>query len=235
MKSRRSYQQFCGLARALDRLGERWTLLIVRDLLLGPKRYSDLLEDLPGITTNLLAARLREMERLGLVARRKAPPPVRAHVYELTEGGRALEAAIMELARWGGRFMNAPHANDRMNIGWGLLALKRRYRGGLDFSAELRIDERVFELGFSPDYLAVSERSASRPDVVVSGRLDAFRAWFFGGQRAQDLRKKGLLAVQGDEPRFGELASAFAPREIVAEEVSKRGRAGNPDRQSAAG
>jgi DNA-binding HxlR family transcriptional regulator len=219
---RKSYQQFCGLARALDHLGERWTLLIVRDLLLGPRRYSDLLEGLPGITTNLLAARLREMERRGLVEKRQAPPPVRAQVYELTASGRALEAAIMELARWGGRFMTAPDPRDRVNIGWGLLSLKRRYLGGLRVRAELRIGARTFELGFEPAYLSVSERSTARPDVVLSGSLDAFRAWLFGGQSAPELRKAGALVVEGSERAFADVASAFAPRDRRAEDVSER-------------
>src|SRR6266540_2044275 len=121
MERRRNYKQFCGLARALDRVGERWTLLIVRNLLLGPKRYSDLLEELPGITTNLLAARLREMVSTGLVEKRKAAAPVRATVYELGATGRALEPAIMELARWGARFMDGPREDDTMNIAWGML------------------------------------------------------------------------------------------------------------------
>src|SRR3712207_3261653 len=99
--SGRSYDQFCGLAKALDVLGERWTLLVVRELLLGPKRYSDLLEGLPGIGTNLLAARLKALEASGLVGRRRLPPPAASNVYELTERGRALEPAIFELIRWG--------------------------------------------------------------------------------------------------------------------------------------
>jgi DNA-binding HxlR family transcriptional regulator len=219
---RKSYQQFCGLARALDHLGERWTLLIVRDLLLGPRRYSDLLEGLPGITTNLLAARLRELSRTGLVLKRQAPPPVRAQVYELSPSGRALEAAIMELARWGSRYMSQPDPRDRMNIGWGLLSVKRRYVGGLRLRAELRIGARTFELAFEPAYLSVSERAASRPDVVLSGSLDAFRAWLFGGRAAAELRTKGALAVEGSERAFAELASAFAPRDRRAEDVSER-------------
>jgi DNA-binding HxlR family transcriptional regulator len=219
---RKSYQQFCGLARALDHLGERWTLLIVRDLLLGPRRYSDLLEGLPGITTNLLAARLREMERTGLVVKRKAPAPVRAVVYELTAAGRALEAAIMELARWGGRFMGQPDPRDRMNIGWGLLSMKRRYVGGLRLRAELRIGPRTFELGFEPAYLSVSERSVSRPDVVLSGSLEAFRAWLFGGKSAIELRREDALTVEGSERAFADVATGFAPKDRRAEDVSER-------------
>src|ERR1051325_1542227 len=198
MEKRRNYRQFCGLARALDRVGERWTLLIVRNLLLGPKRYSDLMEELPGITTNLLAARLREMERAGLVVRRKAPPPVRATVYELGPSGRALEPAIMELARWGGRFMTGP-GDDTVNLGWGLPLLKRRSRGGTALVAELRVGARRFELVLSPSYLSVTEASAARPDVTVSGTLEAVRAWLFMGGDSERLRTSGELQVSGSE------------------------------------
>jgi DNA-binding HxlR family transcriptional regulator len=99
--SRRRYGQFCPLAKALDVLGERWTLLIVRELLTGPKRYTDLRAGLPGLATDLLAARLRELQATGVIDRREVPPPTPATVYELTERGYALKAAILELARWG--------------------------------------------------------------------------------------------------------------------------------------
>ena len=224
MENRRNYKQFCGLARALDRLGERWTLLIVRNLLLGPKRYSDLLEGLPGITTNLLAQRLRDMEREGLVVRRAAPPPVRAHVYELGDNGRALEPAIMELARWGGRFMTSPSEDDTLNIGWGLLSLKRRYRGGLSLVAEFRVGERCFELVFEPGYLTVSERPAARPDIMVSGSLQDFRAWLFLGQKAAELRHHHRLSVDGSDDHFAALSEAFAPRETWPEELLAKRR-----------
>src|SRR5581483_3423202 len=88
--TRRSYRQYCGVARALDVVGERWTLLIIRDLLLGPRRYKDLLEGLPGIGTNLLADRLKELERHGIVRRTVLPPPAGSTVYELTDLGSAL-------------------------------------------------------------------------------------------------------------------------------------------------
>jgi DNA-binding HxlR family transcriptional regulator len=221
LEKRRNYRQFCGLARALDRIGERWTLLIVRNLLLGPKRYSDLIEELPGITTNLLASRLREMESTGLVVKRKAPPPVRAVVYELGPAGRALEPAIMELARWGGRFMSSP-GDDTVNIGWGLLSLKRRYQGGASLVAELRVDERCFELALTPSYLGVAEASASRPDVSVSGSLAALRAWLFLGEDASALRKRGELRVSGSEEAWEHLRHAFARREPSAEDLAHR-------------
>src|SRR5216117_1868167 len=99
--ARRSYNQFCPLARTLDIIGERWTLLIVRELAIGPRRFKDLIDDLPGIGTNLLAARLKELERHGILGRRTLPPPAGSKVYELTERGRSLFAALIPLAQWG--------------------------------------------------------------------------------------------------------------------------------------
>lgn len=225
MENRRKYKQFCGLARALDRVGERWTLLIVRNLLLGPKRYSDLLERLPGLTTNLLAARLREMERLGLVVKRKSAAPVRATVYELAPAGRALEPALMELARWGARFMDRPGEDDTFDMGWALLSLKRRYRGGVELVAAFDIGERSFELAFDARYLAVTEGPATRPNVTVSGDVAAFRAWLFGGADADSLRAEGALAVTASESTWQALCTAFAPREVSSEELAPRGSA----------
>lgn len=223
MERRRNYKQFCGLARALDRVGERWTLLVVRNLLLGPKRYSDLLESLPGITTNLLALRLREMERLGLVTKRKAEPPVRATLYELAPAGRALEPALMELARWGGRFMDGPTQGDTLDMGWALLSLKRRYRGGSKLVAEVVVDGRSFELVLGSTYLTVTEGAATRPDVSVRGAREAIRAWLFLGRDPHALRSEGALSVDGSEPAWKELSTAFAPREVSSEEVAAGG------------
>src|SRR2546425_1991926 len=116
MKSvtKRSYDQWCAVARALDILGERWTLLIIRDLLVGPKRYRDLLEGLPGIGTNLLARRLRELEGFGVIERTSLPSPANATVYGLTDKGMALEPIIHGLGRWGFEYLGTPQANDAM-------------------------------------------------------------------------------------------------------------------------
>jgi DNA-binding HxlR family transcriptional regulator len=105
---RRTYGQFCPVARALDLLGERWTLLIVRELLTGPQRYSDLRDQLPGMWSNLLAQRLRDLDAAGLVQRRELPPPAARLVYELTERGRALAPVVYELARWGLELLDEP-------------------------------------------------------------------------------------------------------------------------------
>jgi len=115
----RSYDQYCSIARALDVTGDRWTLLIVRELLLqGPCRFTDLKRGLPGIATNLLSARLKELESAALVTREDAPPPVATALYELTESGRALEPALKALALWGLRFMGEERADDAFQAQW---------------------------------------------------------------------------------------------------------------------
>ncbi len=206
-ETRRSYQQFCGLARALDVVGERWTLLILRDMLLGPRRYSDLLNGLPGITTNLLAKRLKQMQADGLIEQVKLPPPASVTAYQLTAAGADLEPALMALARWGGRLLDRPREDDAVNIGWGLISLKRRYRGGHRMVASFQVDDRHFELTFTPDYLKVNERMAAAPHVTVQGASEAFRAWLFMGRPAAELVREGQLTVSGE--RFEDLLDAF--------------------------
>jgi DNA-binding HxlR family transcriptional regulator len=120
MKKR--YDQYCPVCHALGLVGERWALLVVRELLKGPKRYTDLLEGLPGVGTNILAARLRELEGGGIVRKRKLPPPAASTVYELTEYGRELEEPLYALARWGARSLPPPAKNEDFYPDWGLNA-----------------------------------------------------------------------------------------------------------------
>lgn len=119
----RTYDQYCGLARSLDHVGHRWTLLIVRELLLGPKRFTDLRDGLPGIANNLLADRLRQLQDDGLVTRRELPPPAASTVYELTQAGRELREVVDALIRWGGRWMLTGPRGDEFRAEWLVLAL----------------------------------------------------------------------------------------------------------------
>ncbi|MCA9567916.1 MAG: helix-turn-helix transcriptional regulator, partial [Myxococcales bacterium] len=123
----RSYKQYCGVAQALDLVGQRWTLLLVRDLLPGPRRYSDLLDALPGITTNLLADRLRELVSAGLIEKRTLPAPAGSAVYALTPRGQALEDVILALGRFGEQYLVAP-GDDRVDFRWFAVSLRRRFR-----------------------------------------------------------------------------------------------------------
>lgn len=121
----RSYNQYCALAKALDVVGDRWSLLIVRELLIrGPSRYTDIRHGLPGIATNLLAERLRELERAGLLVREEAPPPVATTVFELTDWGRALEPILLQLGAWGAPLLRSPSDEDELLGHWIVLPLR---------------------------------------------------------------------------------------------------------------
>ncbi|HEX2833870.1 MAG TPA: winged helix-turn-helix transcriptional regulator [Thermoanaerobaculia bacterium] len=113
----KTYDQYCAVAKALDLVGERWTLLLVRELTSGAKRYSDLLGGTPGIATDVLAARLRKLEESGVIARRTLPPPAASVVYELTESGRALTPVLRELAKWGLQFLGK-RKGEAFHIDW---------------------------------------------------------------------------------------------------------------------
>lgn len=122
---RRSYDQFCATARSLDSVGDRWTLLIVRELLAGPRRYTDLHADLPGVSTDVLASRLKDMEQNGLATRRRLPPPAAASVYELTERGRGLLPVLAALAEWGAPALAERRPTDAVRAHWFALPLLR--------------------------------------------------------------------------------------------------------------
>lgn len=210
----RTYAQFCGVARALDVLGGRWTLLIVRNLLLGPRRYSTLLAELPGITTNVLATRLQQLEAHGLAERVLDDDHP---AWALSAEGALLEPIVMELGRFGSRTMKAPRRGERVDVGWGLLSAKRRYRGGLAMCVELRVllpkeGVRVFCLDFSAQYLRVEDRPAHAPDLVVTLPGDIFRAVFFGGGNVDALVSDGAIVVAGSEASWWAFTQALALR-----------------------
>ncbi|AXE89699.1 helix-turn-helix domain-containing protein [Streptomyces sp. Go-475] len=144
MPPRRSYDQYCSAARALDVVGDRWTLLIVRELLAGPRRYTDLHADLPGVSTDVLASRLRDMERDGLATRRRLPPPGAATVYELTPRGREMLPVLQALGEWGQSELGERRPTDAVRAHWFALPLLRLLDGeGL---VEVRLEEGRFHL-----------------------------------------------------------------------------------------
>jgi DNA-binding HxlR family transcriptional regulator len=206
----RSYRQFCGIAKALDVVGERWTLLILRDLLLGPRRFADLRNGLPGITPNLLAARLKALAARGVIVRAPQAPPAGGFAYELTPDGRGLEPALLALGKWGWRFMSKPAKEDMLNMGWALIALKRRFVGcPVPLTVELRTPERVFQYRLTADYPDVREGTPWIADFTVAGRFEDFRALFFGGDTPERLVARGALALSGETRRWPDFLSAF--------------------------
>lgn len=212
---RRSYSQFCGLARALDVLGERWTLLIVRELLTGPKRFGDLADGLPGIGPNLLSARLKTLEATGAVAKRKLPPPAGSMVYELTERGRNLEPALLELMRWGVELLEERRPEDTFQARWLVTSLKAVFdperAGDLDATCELHVEGEVVSVHVHDGGLDVEVGPTRRPDVTAHADPPTLVAL---GQRRTTLLAAvaaGDVAVTGDlevAARLGEALSA---------------------------
>ncbi|WP_097251570.1 winged helix-turn-helix transcriptional regulator [Streptomyces sp. Ag109_G2-15] len=165
MSPRRSYDQYCSAARALDLVGDRWTLLIVRELLAGPRRYTDLHADLPGVSTDVLASRLKDMERDGLTSRRRLPPPGAAYVYELTERGRELLPVLQALGTWGEGELGERRPTDAVRAHWFALPLLRALPG--EGIVEVRLEEGEFHL------YAGAEEGPVYGDGPAPGEADA--------------------------------------------------------------
>jgi DNA-binding HxlR family transcriptional regulator len=195
---RKSYDQYCPVAHALDLVGERWALLVVRELMRGPKRYTDLVEHLPGIGTNILASRLRALEEHGIVAKRTLPPPAASRVYELTEYGRGLRTVLRELALWGARSLGPPDDTEELFTGWlanavdtvlGPIAPPGRFE---------------FHVGDEVASLVDGEAQAGPvqdPDVVVTGDPEGVY-YMFVDQRLD------LVTVEGDRDLLQQLLDA---------------------------
>jgi DNA-binding HxlR family transcriptional regulator len=211
MASKRSYQQFCAVAKALDVVGERWTLLIVRNLLVGGLRYKDLLETLPGLTTNLLASRLRELSDAGLIAQRSLPAPANAVVYELTAEGRELEPVVLALGRFGARYLTVKKRGDRTHVRWAMVSLKRRYRGSQRAGRlALEIDgEHAFRLSLGPNALDVEAGPPQHGDLRVQLDGPSLRALLFEGASARTLIERGAIALSGSPGLFFDLVRAI--------------------------
>jgi len=163
------YGQACAIARALDVVGDRWSLLLVRELTLGPRRYRDLATGLPGIPSHVLAARLKDLQAAGVITRRTLPAPADVTVYELTGAGRALQPALHELLDWGLRYAPEPSRDDAEQPGWGLLGAAGRPTAlPAGQTCELRVGPEVFYLGSDAGELTVRRGPAPDGDAVVT-------------------------------------------------------------------
>ena len=196
------FDQYCPMAHALSLVGERWSLLIVRELLHGPKRYTDLAHGLPGIGTNILAARLRELEQHGLVEKHKLPPPAASTVYELTEYGAGLNEALYALARWGARSLGPPASEDELYEEWGLNALPALFNAdaarGLTETYVLKVGGDAFTARVVDGALDVAVGAADEADVVVETDMETFFGLASGQLELRDAVKCGRAAVEGD-------------------------------------
>jgi DNA-binding HxlR family transcriptional regulator len=181
------YDQYCPIAHALGMVGERWSLLIVRELIHGPKRYTDLAGSLPGIGTNILAARLKDLESCGLVTKHRLDPPAASQVYELTPYGHELKPVMRALALWGLRSIDPPTEEDELAPGWLFSALDTVFAPVAPTgSFEFRIGSEVAGIVDGQ----ARRGSIEEPDVVVEGREDAFY-WLFVDRRWDGVRLEG--------------------------------------------
>jgi Predicted transcriptional regulators len=199
----RSYQHFCGLAKALDVVGDRWTLLIVRELLLrGPSRYTDLQKGLPGIATNLLADRLRELETAGVVVREEPTPPVATPLFALSTWGEQLRPVVEALGSWAGRLMVKPAPGDRIRGHWLALPLglhlTDRTPGRPGVAIEVRSgDEPITVETVGDGTVRARPGAAAHPDAVVAGPPEVVIGLLVGRLSLAQARVRGLR-YEGD-------------------------------------
>lgn len=210
----REYGQFCGLARAMEMVGERWAVLIVRNLLSGPQRYTDLRKGLPAIPTNILSTRLKQLEEAGLATRRALPHPERAVVYELTDYGRDLEPALIALGRWGARTMTEPRPGEAVTAGAVAMAFRTTYRPeaaeGLTVGYEVRMGEFTISPQITDGALTVHVGAHAAPDLVIE-RLtgEPVRELLTGARTPAEVLADGSLRVEGDPALLDRFTGMF--------------------------
>lgn len=210
--ARRSYGQYCGLVRAVDMIGERWALLIIRDLLVGPRRFTDLRNGLPRIPTNILSARLRELEAAGVVHRRALPRPAGSVVYELTAYGRELEDIVLAMGRWGVKALGEPEPGEIVTCDSMTIAMRSLFRSDeavdVDVAYELRLGDVVLGVRVDRGALDVTEGGLDEADLVIETG-PAIRALLAGeippGQAIAD----GTVHVTGDPALLTTFATLF--------------------------
>jgi DNA-binding HxlR family transcriptional regulator len=210
---RKTYAQYCPVARALDVVGERWTLLIVRDLLMGPKRYTDLRAGLPGIATDILTARLRTLEQAGFVRRRDLPRPAPATVYELTEDALQLRQAILALGRVGMSTLGGPEAGEDVRPERMVLGLRVSFRGDefaeLTETYELAIDGESFTVDVGAGVVDTRPGTASSPAMRLRTDADTFITLLTGELAPAVALADDRAALEGDREVLERFIKAF--------------------------
>jgi DNA-binding HxlR family transcriptional regulator len=202
MATKRTYGEGCGISHALDLVGERWALLVVRELLLGPKRFTDLREGLPNVSPNVLAQRLRELEEAAIVRRRKLPPPAGSWIYELTDWGRDLKPVVLSLGTWAIRSPTFPH-DTPVSADSVMLALGTFFDSGAagDLVAryELRLGEHAFDVRVADRTIELGREPAADPDARIQTDPDTLRALIWNGRELADALRAGDITIDGDE------------------------------------
>ena len=219
MSKKRTYGEACGIPRALDRVGERWALMIVRELVLGPKRFTDIRQGLPGLSPDVLSQRLRELEEAGVVARRELPPPAASKVYELTAWGHELEEVLIALGRWGARAPGPP-AEACMSFDSHILSLLTLFdgelAGDLETTLELRLDGRPFRAEVAAGRLEIVPGEAPSADATIDGDPGVLIAVVHGRLELDAALRAGDLKVEGDKQAVKRFVGLFPRPEPAA-------------------
>jgi DNA-binding HxlR family transcriptional regulator len=212
MARTRTHLDGCGIAHASELLGQRWALLVVRELLLGPKRFTDLRTGLPHVSPNVLSERLRDLERSGLVRRRRLPPPAAARVYELTEWGAQLEPAVLALGRWASASPSFPR-NGEMGPDSAVLALKSTFDPAaardLDATYELVLDELPFRIAVGDGRFEARRGEAENPDATIRTDPGTLTALVFRGRSLAGALRAGDVEIEGSKRAVTQLIRAL--------------------------
>lgn len=202
MATMRTYDDGCAAAHALDLVGERWALLVVRELLLGPKRFTDLRAGIPKASPNVLSQRLRELEGEGVVRRRKLPPPAASKVYELTEWGLELEPVIVRLGRWGARSPSKPH-DAELGVDSLILSFRTMFdpevAEGVNASYELRFGEDRFRAEVADGRFEAERGVADHPDAIVEADSGTLASLVYAGRDLAEALRSGDMRIEGDK------------------------------------
>lgn len=234
MGTKRSYGDACRFAYALDLVGERWALLVVRELLLGPKRFTDLRRGLPNASPNILSERLRELEEGGVVHRRKLPPPAASQVYELTEWGLELEPVVTRLGAWGAR---SPLPPEHQEIGTDsiVLALRSLFdpeaADGVEETYELRLGEERFRVGVGGGELSLERGEVEDPTAAIAADAPTLAGLLTGQLPLEEAVGSGAVAIEGGKKEAHRFLSLFPMPEPCP--ASRREAAGSHEHQLA--
>jgi DNA-binding HxlR family transcriptional regulator len=219
MARERSYVDACAAAHALDLVGERWAMLVVRDLLLGPKRFTDLRGGIPDVSPDVLGRRLRELEQAGVVRRRKLAPPAGSRVYELTEWGYELEPVVIALGRWGSRSPAHPRDGE-LGVDSLVLAFKSDFdpaaAKGLRASYELRLGENMFHVDVADGQIEVGRGVAAEPVATLSTDPGTMAALLWNGRPLADAIRSGDLTIGGSKAAVTRFLGLFPLPEPAA-------------------
>jgi DNA-binding HxlR family transcriptional regulator len=221
MPAKRTYHEACGIPRALDRVGERWSLLIIRELMLGPKRFTDLRTGLPHVGPDVLSQRLRDLEEAGVLVKRKLPPPAASQVYELTEWGRELDSVLIALGRWGARAPAAPEGCG-MSFDAHLLSLLTLFEPdlaeGFETAIRLQLGDERFRAVVAGD-LTLERGDVDQPDAVVTTSHETLLALAHRRCELDEAEAAGDIEVEGDRQAVERFFGLFVLPEPALVEV----------------